>query len=258
MPKASRHKRVSHSLKVGVAYMEKLHFKQRYNYSTAVSVGTSMKSFQLTPSSFGPRLVAISDCFMFFRFCGMRVRLLPYQSILSAVFSDNLTAVAYMPGRVTTSPTAYADLVEMENVEILSANQTVPVDLKLPTSELKGDDVCEWYSTRVGNVTDALFFQQGIIYIASTGATTSNTMGIQFTFDVEFSGPVWTGLTSSLPSHLLINQDEKQSEHVDSQVTPETPLRSWMVIPETNVNISRPTVPTGVQSHPFSRMGSQG
>lgn len=247
-PRSGR-SRTGDAMRVGDAEMRRS-YRQRFTYSTYVSVTTTVGNFALTPTTFDSRLSAISDQYQYFRFTKMFVTAHPYQSVLSGTFIENAMAWAFQPGGINTTPSTFADLTTMEHVLIQTAQATVPRSLAM-SRELRHDAARSWWKCRPGSSTEEEVFLQGRIWFAADAATSGSEALVQFTYEVEFCGPLAAGLTLArvVPSGHVVERKEgrniesKASSEVDGSGTGQLSMLPLVRAPSSLLEEYAPAIP---------------
>jgi len=175
-----------------------------------------MATWPVNPLAFGSRISSISDYFQYFRFRKLVVTLHPYQAVLSGSYVDETTAVSFT-AVPDVAPTTFSDLVEMELFQYSTGSTSVPMSLRLSDVELKAGQPLKWYRTRglVTAINDQQLAYQGSVYLVSQNGTSGSTFLVQFTGEIEFSGPVYAGLTAKPALVRQVGEyfDEKENKH---------------------------------------------
>lgn len=183
-----------------------VYYRGRYTvhgYSAAVN----KLALALTPVSFDPRLIAISDNFQLFRFKKLQVRgWFEYSASYPLTSSFYL---AYTPVTPSVAPIEY-ELDEMPNFAV--GNGTFGNQwprLSLTTKELN-ESAPKWF--RRGTAYDDLLETQGILYFSAPDSVLFSVRTISFVieYEIELAGNMLASLTSRPPR--VIAQEEKAAD----------------------------------------------
>jgi len=176
-----------------------------YNSAAAPVNTETFSAFEMRCDNFGDRFSQISDCYQYWRFRNLRVRMYTDRGELAAASSLGL---AYTNKYVATTVTTVGELIDYPCVTL--GPSKIPLELYIPSDVLR-NKLLPWYLTRDNG--DNNLHIAGIVYryvLNSEVAASTWSSYIIIEGEVELCAPVDAAINPF--SHACFPREEEKSE----------------------------------------------